>query len=51
MEKIILNSAASVADPGGILALWNAIKDKMYSLNERDKELGLGEKVNKIRKQ
>lgn len=41
-----MNSAAAVADPGGVQSLWNSIKQKMFSLNDREKELGLGEKVN-----
>lgn len=44
-EAIVLNSAAAVADPGGVRSLWNAVKDKMFSLAKREKELGLGEKV------
>lgn len=45
MEKLILNSAAAAADPGGIQSLWNSVQGPMYSLEARDKELGLGEKV------
>ncbi|XP_071079546.1 dipeptidyl peptidase 3-like isoform X1 [Haliotis cracherodii] len=44
MEKLILNSAAAAADPGGIQSLWNSVQCPMYSLEARDKELGLGEK-------
>ena len=43
VEAIVLNSAAAVADPGGVGSLWNAVKEKMFSLLEREKELGLGE--------
>nr|KAG5693940.1 hypothetical protein BaRGS_008209 [Batillaria attramentaria] len=44
VEIIVLNSAAAVADPGNMSKLWNAVKDKMFSLTDREKELGLGEK-------
>ncbi|KAK7104572.1 dipeptidyl peptidase 3-like isoform X2 [Littorina saxatilis] len=44
VEAIVLNSAAAVADPGGVASLWNSVKDKMFSLASREKELGLGEK-------
>ncbi|KAL8603617.1 hypothetical protein ACOMHN_005559 [Nucella lapillus] len=44
MQAIVLNSAASVADPGGLAALWGEVKEKMFSLTEREKELGLGKK-------
>ncbi|XP_076464886.1 dipeptidyl peptidase 3-like [Babylonia areolata] len=44
MEAIILNSTAATGDPGSVASLWKEVKDKMYSLTEREKELGLGEK-------
>ncbi|XP_025104635.1 dipeptidyl peptidase 3-like [Pomacea canaliculata] len=44
LEILVMNSAAAVADPGGVQSLWNSIKQKMFSLNDREKELGLGEK-------
>ena len=48
-EAIVLNSEAAVADPGGVRTLWNAVKDKMFSLSDREKELGLGERVSLAR--
>jgi hypothetical protein len=45
VEAIVLKSAAAVADPGSVGALWNAVKERMFSLGERDRELGLGAKV------
>lgn len=44
VEVIMLNSVAAVADPGTVSTLWNALKDRMFSLGKRDRELGLGEK-------
>lgn len=44
VETLVLKSAAATADPGGISSLWNAVKHKMFSLDARDRELGLGTK-------
>ena len=51
LEAIVLNSAATAADPGGMGGLWNTVKDKMYSLSDKEKELGLGDKVSVCRQQ
>jgi dipeptidyl-peptidase-3 len=48
-----LNKLESLIGKAKFLALagceaedkWNTIKDKMYSLTERERQLGLGEKV------
>ncbi len=43
-EAIIKSSAAYQADKEGMMELWESVKDKMYSLSEREKQLGLGKK-------
>ena len=45
MEKLILHSKAYDLDPDGVKTLWNRIKHLMFSLEPRQQELGLGEKV------
>ena len=44
-EKLVLGCAAGKAEPEATKSLWNSVKDRMYSLDVRHKELGLGEKV------
>lgn len=43
-ESVVMNSAAGKADVDGMKALWDSVVDRMYSLAERQRELGLGEK-------
>ena len=45
MEKLILNSKAHELDPHGMKALWERIKGLVFSLEPRQQQLGLGEKV------
>ena len=45
MEKLILNSKAHELDPQGMKALWERIKGLLFSLDPRQQQLGLGEKV------
>jgi len=45
LEKLVLSSAAGQADAAGMQALWNGVSERMFSLQERQRELGLGEKV------
>ena len=45
MEKLILNSKAHELDPHGVKALWERIKGLVFSLEPRQQQLGLGEKV------
>ncbi|KAK2192933.1 hypothetical protein NP493_20g08016 [Ridgeia piscesae] len=42
LDKLITASAAGKADPEGIKSLWNHVADPMYSLEPREKQLGLG---------
>ena len=49
-EKVIFGSAAAKADPSGIKDLWNAVSERLYSLEDRQRELGLGDKVSMSRK-
>ena len=48
MEKLILNSKAHELDPHGMKALWERIKGLVFSLEPRQQQLGLGEKVKNI---
>ncbi|XP_060564792.1 dipeptidyl peptidase 3-like isoform X2 [Ruditapes philippinarum] len=43
-EAVVLGSAACKSDPDKMKALWNAVSDRLYSLENRQRELGLGEK-------
>ncbi|XP_053404717.1 dipeptidyl peptidase 3-like isoform X2 [Mercenaria mercenaria] len=43
-EAMVYGSVAGKTDPVGMKALWNAVSDRMYSLEDRQRELGLGEK-------
>lgn len=45
LESLILSCKAAVTDPERIKALWDGVSDRMFSLADRQKELGLGEKV------
>jgi len=45
LDKLITASAAGKADPEGIKSLWNRVADPMYSLEPREKQLGLGKEV------
>lgn len=45
LESLILSCKAAVNDPECIKALWDGVSDRMFSLVDRQKELGLGEKV------
>ena len=44
-ESLILSCKAAKDDSAGIKGLWDAVSDRMFSLADRQKELGLGEKV------
>ena len=46
MEKLVLSSKAHELDPQGMKALWERIKGLVFSLDPRQQQLGLGEKVN-----
>ncbi|KAM4617532.1 dipeptidyl peptidase 3 isoform 1-T2 [Discoglossus pictus] len=43
LEKLIRASEAFSQDPKGIEALWKSIRDRMYSLEGKEKQLGLGD--------
>ncbi|ESO94084.1 hypothetical protein LOTGIDRAFT_176733, partial [Lottia gigantea] len=43
-EKIILNSEAAKKDGKIIQGLWNRVSDRIFSLEDKQKELGLGDK-------
>ncbi|KAH3854367.1 dipeptidyl peptidase 3-like [Dreissena polymorpha] len=43
-ERLVLESVAGKDDPEGIAGLWNSLSYRMYSLEERHRELGLGPK-------
>jgi len=43
MEKLVKSSAA-FASKNSILDIWNKVKDKMFSLSDKERQLGLGEK-------
>lgn len=43
-ESLVLSSKAAGNDPSGIKALWDAVSDRMFSLADRQKELGLKNK-------
>ena len=45
LEKLIFNSEAYKKDTKKIEFLWNQIKDKLFSLNERELSLGFYHKV------
>jgi hypothetical protein len=47
VEAIVLKSEAAVSDLSGVRSLWDAVKERMFSLEERQKELGLGDKVDR----
>ncbi|XP_041351140.1 dipeptidyl peptidase 3-like [Gigantopelta aegis] len=40
-EAVVLGSTAASEDPKGIQSLWEAVKEPMYSLDDRVKNLGL----------
>ncbi|CAL8111205.1 unnamed protein product [Orchesella dallaii] len=44
LESLVIKAKFSGHTPEGALKLWNDVKDKVYSLSEREKQLGLGEK-------
>lgn len=44
-EALVFGSAAARTDPDGMKYLWSKVADRMYSLENRQKELGLGDKV------
>ena len=41
-------SAEVSKDSSAILNIWEKVKTRMYSLDDRHKELGLGEKVGQV---
>jgi len=41
-----MHSEAAKKETASIQALWDAVSDRMYGLSDKEKELGLGEKVN-----
>ena len=43
MEKLVLASQAAKLDPK-LVDLWRKVKGPLYSLSDREKQLGLGEK-------
>lgn len=43
-ERMVFGSVAGKANPEGMKSLWNSVSERMYSLEERQRELGLGEK-------
>lgn len=43
-ESVVLGSVAGKTDPAGMKALWDAVSDRMFSLEDRQRELGLGDK-------
>ncbi len=43
-EAIVKGSAAYAADQDAVSSLWQAVKCPMYTLTERQKQLGLGDK-------
>jgi len=45
LETLIKKSKFLALAGGEAEEKWNAVKDKMYSLNDKEKQLGLGEKV------
>jgi hypothetical protein len=45
VEAIVLNSAAAMSDSEGMGALWDGVKERMFSLSDGEKHLGLGDKV------
>lgn len=44
-EKLVLLTQAYKREPKVIESLWSRIKDAVYKLEERDKSLGLSDKV------
>eukprot|EP00058_Branchiostoma_floridae_P003685 XP_002589173.1 hypothetical protein BRAFLDRAFT_124049 [Branchiostoma floridae] len=43
-KAAVWSSAAYTADPSGIETLWTAVSGPMYSLTNKEKQLGLGDK-------
>merc|ERR1739847_131463 len=43
-EKIVTSSKAWSEDEEAMQAIWSAIKGPMFSLSDREKQLGLGDK-------
>ncbi|KAM3918310.1 dipeptidyl peptidase 3 [Leptodactylus fuscus] len=43
LEKLLRASEAFIKDPEGMEALWKMVEDRMYSLEPRERQLGLGE--------
>ncbi|KAL5008870.1 hypothetical protein ScPMuIL_014451 [Solemya velum] len=43
-EMLVMCSAAAQADVVGIQKLWTAVRDNMFSLSDKQRELGLGKK-------
>ncbi|XP_055956733.1 dipeptidyl peptidase 3 isoform X2 [Patella vulgata] len=42
-ELVVMKSAAAKSDPKGMRSLWDRVSERLYSLDSRHKELGLGE--------
>lgn len=45
MQSLIFNAQFSSMTPEEVKYKWDETKDKFYSLSDREKQLGLGEKV------
>ncbi|XP_056383503.1 dipeptidyl peptidase 3 [Hyla sarda] len=43
LEKLLRASEAFTKDPEGMEALWKMVEDRLYSLEPREKQLGLGD--------
>ncbi|XP_044125836.1 dipeptidyl peptidase 3 isoform X3 [Bufo gargarizans] len=43
LEKLLHASEAFTKDPEGVEALWKMVEDRMYSLEPRERQLGLGD--------
>ena len=45
LQKIVFSSKANAASPEVVQELWNACADRLYSLEPKVLQLGLGEEV------
>ena len=45
LESVILSCKAAVEDSSSIKTIWDGVSGRMFSLVDRQKELGLGKKV------